>query len=355
MELNLISPCNTLGYGYTGLNILKGLSPDVSYFPIGRPDVTTQEDFDIVSAAIENAKLFDHKAPCIRIWHQHDMSQFVGSGMKIGFPIFELDKFDHFERHHLETVDRLFVCSQWAKDVVLDQTYLKEDQVRVVPLGVDTELFKPAPPNSYKTTVFFNCGKWEVRKGHDILAQAFNAAFDESDNVELWMMCDNPFLKEEQTKSWQKLFLDSKLGHKIRLIPRVQTHKEVYNIMSRTDCGVFPARAEGWNLELLEMMACGKQVITTNYSAHTEFCNASNARMIDINSFEKAFDGVWFNGEKGNWASFNEESYHQLLSHLKAVHEDKQSGKDITNNNGITTAQAFTWDNTTREVLTHVQ
>ena len=355
MELNLIAPCNTLGYGYTGLNILKGLSPNVSYFPIGRPEVTTQEDANIVQAAINNAHMFNPNANCLRIWHQHDMANMVGRGMKIGFPIFELDAFDKVERHQLETLDRVFVCSHWAKDIVLDQTSFSEDQVRVVPLGVDLETFKPAPANESKTTIFFNCGKWEIRKGHDILAKAFSDAFNEDDDVELWMMTENPFLNTEQTKTWQECYVNTKMRHKIKFIPRVQTHKEVYNIMSRTDCGVFPARAEGWNLELLEMMACGKQVITTNYSAHTEFCNSDNARMIDINSFEKAFDGVWFNGEKGNWASFNEESYHQLLSHLKAVHEDKQSGKDITNNNGIKTAQAFTWDNTTREVLKHVQ
>ena len=47
------------------------------------------------------------------------------------------------------------------------------------------------------------------------------------------------------------------------------------------DCGLFPARAEGWNLELLEMMACGKQVIATNYSAHTEFCTKENSILIE--------------------------------------------------------------------------
>ena len=74
------------------------------------------------------------------------------------------------------------------------------------------------------------------------------------------------------------------IGHKVRFIDRVGTHQEVYNIMSRVDCGVFPSRAEGWNLELLELMACGKHVITTDYSAHTEFCTEENAMLIPINN-----------------------------------------------------------------------
>ena len=52
--------------------------------------------------------------------------------------------------------------------------------------------------------------------------------------------------------------------------------------MSQVDCGVFPSRAEGRNLELLEMMSAGKHVITTDYSAHTEFCTKDNAGLVPI-------------------------------------------------------------------------
>ena len=62
----------------------------------------------------------DFDAPCIRIWHQDDMSQFVGRGPKIGFPIFELNKFNKKESYHLSNVDKLFVCSEWAKNIVVE-------------------------------------------------------------------------------------------------------------------------------------------------------------------------------------------------------------------------------------------
>ena len=67
--------------------------------------------------------------------------------------------------------------------------------------------------------------------------------------------------------------------------------------MSQTDCGVFPARAEGWNLELLEMMSCGKNVIATNYSSHTEFCNSENCMLVETTELEDAHDGKWFRGQ----------------------------------------------------------
>jgi len=169
------------------------------------------------------------------------------------------------------------------------------------------------------------------------------------------MMCDNPFLQKEQTEKWKNTFRNLKIGHKIRFINRVETHQEVYNIMSRVDCGIFPARAEGWNLELLELMACGKQVITTNFSAHTEFCNLQNARLVNVDKTEPAYDGVWFDGKKGSWASFDKQTKDNLISHVRAIHEEKQNGQLTLNKEGIKTAQAFTWDNTTKEVLYNVR
>jgi len=100
-----------LGYGITGLNICKSLSKlgQVSLWPIGQPNVTNQEDADLISELISNSRIPDFDAPCIRIWHQHDMSQFVGSGLKVGFPIFELDSFNKVEAYHLNYLDRVFV------------------------------------------------------------------------------------------------------------------------------------------------------------------------------------------------------------------------------------------------------
>ena len=89
--------------------------------------------------------------------------------------------------------------------------------------------------------------------------------------------------------------------------------QQVYNIMSQVDCGVFPSRGEGWNLELLEMMSAGKHVVATDYSAHTEFCTKENSGLVSISDVEPAFDGKWFFGQ-GNWAKISaheNESLHE--------------------------------------------
>jgi len=296
--------------------------------------------------------------PSVKIWHQNDVHTHVGKGRHVGFPIFELTQFSEEEKISMLQCDQLFVCSDWAKQILYSQVGFQCPPVSVVPLGVDTEMFQPCT-GSRDATIFFNCGKWEKRKGHDVLLECFNAAFQAGDNVELWMMCENPFIGD-MNQQWINLYKNSPLGGKIRIIPRQQSHKDVYNIMKQTDCGIFPARAEGWNLELLEMMACGKDVIATNYSAHTEFCNKDNCFLVEIDELEQARDGVFFSGEYGEWASFNDSAKDQLIEHMRNVHGVKQQytnswEKDMRNkclnHTGIETAKKFTWKNSAQELL----
>lgn len=347
--INFIAPINNLGYGVAGYNIFKSLfqiDSSTALYPISTPEFIDE----YVQFGLDNRHSVDGDVPSVKLWHQNDLHFHVGKGEHIGFPIFELTEFSEEEKLSLKHCDKIFVCSEWAKRIVLDQVKVYHERVCVVPLGVDTDIFKPTQ-SSRIPTIFFNCGKWEKRKGHDVLLDCFNCAFSHADNVELWMMCDNPFIGQSN-QDWINLYKGSILGEKIRIIPRQPSQKDVYNIMSQTDCGVFPTRAEGWNLELLEMMACGKTVIATNYSAHTEFCGSDNSLLVDIDSLEPAQDGVFFSGSCGEWASFSEASKEQLIEHMRAIHNIKCSDPHgLLNPNGVKTANRFTWHNSARELL----
>lgn len=362
--INFQGPINSLGYGVASYNIFKEIikiHPSAALYPISTPEFVDE----YVKQGMANRgqwKLDTYQQfppPSVKMWHQNDVHTHIGKGKHIGFPIFELTEFSEEEKLSMSHCDILFVCSQWAKDVIIENNIKAPKDIHVVPLGVDTEIFQPCL-GSRDSTIFFNCGKWEVRKGHDILIECFNRAFDSQDNVELWMMCDNPFIGQ-MNDQWKNLYKNSQLGNKIKFIPRQQSHEDVYNIMKQTDCGVFPARAEGWNLELLEMMACGKQVIATNYSAHTEFCNKDNSFLVDIDTTERASDGVFFSGDYGEWASFGDSAKDQLIEHMRAVHNAKEQytlGGDTQmrelhsiNHAGIETANKFTWENSAKELL----
>jgi len=353
MNINLTAPINDLGYGVVGRNLLKNLSEmgvKVCYWPIGQPSVDNQEIRDLIKECMIKRDEFKHYSPSLRIWHQNDMAQHIGSGKRIGFPIFELNKFTKVEKNHLASLDNIIVCSQWAKTIIEQEVPLMKYRIGIAPLGVDKEIFYPRYKNQSEKTVFLNVGKWEIRKGHDILIESFNKAFEKDDMVELWMMNHNPFLPEQQEKEWLNLYLDSKLGSKIKIIPRAKTHKEVAEIMSQSDVGVFPSRAEGWNLEALEMMAMGKDVILTGYSAHTEFANEKNADIIKIEKTEDAHDGIWFHGQ-GEWAKIGTHQIEQLVDYMRKAYRNRMGFEEHQNEEGIKTAGKFSWKNCSKNVM----
>jgi len=354
--LNLIAPLGQTGYGVVGRNITYSLCEkdlNFSLFLIGNsafPDTPEQEL--LIKRAIEKGQTFDYDAPCIKIWHQHDLNQFVGRGTHIGFPIFELDKFTEHEIHNLRYPDRLFVCSEWAREVIKDE--VKHKDVKVVPLGIDPNIFYPQNNESRQQNddypyTFINIGKWEVRKGHDVIVELFNSAFSKQDNVQLLLMPHNPFLSEEEHQEWVNLYKSSDLGDKINILPPLKTHTDVANVISRADCGLFPSRAEGWNLELLEVMSMGKPVITTDYSAHTEFCNKNNSHLIDINKTEEAYDGKWFFGQ-GNWAALGENQLDQCIEYMRELYNSRPKNPE-----GVKTGQDFIWENSADKIITNIR
>lgn len=355
MDINLSAPINSLGYGIAGLNILKGLAAHhkVTLFPLGNVNVDNDKDLAIVKKCVENQASYSYNGPSIRLYHQFNLAERIGCGPHIGFPIFELDSFNERERHHLAGCDHLFVCSKWAKSIVEKHV---EVPIEVIPLGVDTKLFNWLSPvvknkknNNY---VFLNIGKWEKRKGHDVLCKIFHNAFSPKDKVELWLMPQNPFLNDSETLAWENLYLQSEMGKagKIKILPRVKTHKEVRDIMAQADCGIFPSRAEGWNLELLEMMALGKPVITTKYSAHTEFCNDQNSFLINIWEKEDAYDGKWFFNQ-GRWARFDDLVLADFVTYMGYVYNN-----DIrVNEAGIKTASEFSWEKSCERIVDYVR
>lgn len=345
-----MTPVNQLGYGIAGLNFLLELNKHhkVSFFPIGQVEAHP-EVHPILSETHKNATMFNVDAPCLRIWHQHDMSQRVGRGKMFGMPIFELDTFSELEKHHLNTLDTVLVNSDWAAGVIESNIGKKAS---VVPLGVDNSIFTPQPIEDKKdnTTRFLNMGKWEVRKGHDVLVDIFTKSFAPHDDVELWLCCHNPFYSAEENKEWEDYYLNSPYGYKIKIVPRLESQEDVAKVMNSVDCGIFPTRGEGWNLEALEMMACGKHVITTNYSGHTQFCNENNSYLINTPRLETAFDGKWFTGQ-GRWANIGQDEIHSFSLAMRDIYKKKNSGSDMVNKKGLETAQEFSWENSTKKLV----
>lgn len=333
MKLNIVGPVTTqTSYGLVVLNLVKELSRDhtVSLIPIGQPE---HHPYFPVAKELERGKFASRDSYCVRIFHQHSLDLFCGKS--VGFPIFELDRFTPQEMHHLTNCEKLISCSKWAQDLVPRESSL-------VPLGVDLELFKPAPTFN-KKPVFLHVGKVEVRKHSKEIVDCFAEEFA-NDDVELWLAWDNIFTGNDD---WNR-YAVQKLGSKVRIMPRMD-YLQVPKMIQAADAVISLSSAEGWNLPILEGMACGKWIIATNCTGQTEFIDES-VHQVDVDEMDWAFDGVFFNGEVGKWYTIGEKQTTQFKQHLRSIYNNIIDGK--INKDARRRAEEFSWQESARKLVT---
>lgn len=348
LNLNMNCPIGTTGYGITSFNIYKSLRNmdfDIRLFPIGNPSVDNNDHQNIIISDIRKQEIFDKNDPCFKIWHQFDLATRIGVGKYIALTFFEVDKLKPIERQMINNVDTILVASHWAKDILINNGI--NIPIIVSPLGIDPSVFNESINSTVSKNnnkyIFLNIGKWEIRKGHDVLLEIFNDAFTENDDVELWMLSHNPFLSNEENMSWMQMYSKTKLSSKIQIVNRLATHNDVAKLIAMSDCGIFPARAEGWNNEVPEFYALNKPVILTNYSAHTEYATKKNSYLLDIDGLTQAKDDKFFDGY-GNWANLSDKFYEQAVETMRYVYKNNIR----TNPQGLETAKNLTWDNTAK-------
>lgn len=353
LNLNVIAPINNVSYGLVSTNLISVLNAagiKVALLPIG-PAFAEPKHSKAIQVSIDRLSLFDYKAPCLKIWHQHFMADSIGVGPRYGFPIFELREFTDVEKHQLNSLDCIIVCSSWAKRIIHHQLpNFPNHNVNIVNLGVDREIFHGGVINDQydkSVTTFLNIGKWEIRKGHDILLEAFNKAFGPNDNVRLIMHCHDAILGEKRNNEWESYYKNSPLGNKIFFTNgRCNNQAEIAKLIALADFGVFPSRAEGWNLPLCEMLAMGRRCIATKNSAHEEYCSEDNCELISDEGIELAFDEPWFRGQ-GNWAKLGGFSLHQLISSLRKLYKETKHGYNDKVANSV---KHLTWENSAAQL-----
>jgi len=306
--LNLYGPINILGYGIFFSSMAKELveMTECSITPISR---ATQSLLTEKMRAAMDLSRFHRKAPSICFYHEFLLNNFTGSPM-IGFPTFEGDRLGPAAQNLLDQLDFILVPSKWAKDVVESQV---APPCCVVPEGVDPKIFHPEvqPSRKYHDPSKFtivNIGKFEKRKGSLDILELMKGPLSKK-SVRVLAMWTNPFIPQfgeylgkiltdggfkQVPVANRYIFSHGKAT--LEVIPPVETQEEVASIMKCGNLAVYPTRAEGWGLPILETMSCGVPTIASYNTAMMDYLTEENSRMLKIFT-EEAAEG----GQAGNW------------------------------------------------------
>ena len=190
------------------------------------------------------------------------------------------------------TYDLVFAGSTWCRKRMEERGMTN---CALLIQGVDTRVFHPDTNLRDGPFVLFSGGKFELRKGQDLVLKAFAALSGKYPDLRLVTAWHNPWPDSMKTMAASPHIRFETAGggwvdqmeHVYRLNgvdpSRVTTlpslgREAMAQAYHASDLGLFPNRCEGGtNLVLMEYMACGKPAIVTYASGHQDICRETNS------------------------------------------------------------------------------
>lgn len=284
--------------------------------------------------------------------------------------------------------DVIFCGSTWCKDRLAEKGITN---TKVLVQGVDHEIFKPTRGHRYvaspittrwhcgflvagvpspiaheRDTSFriFSGGKFEFRKGQDIVIAAFREFLKKCPEAHLvcaWFnpwpgliqgMKESPHLRPSPrfrvstrlTEDMpQEIFFRGLLiaqgipPENFTILPQL-SQPALADVMRSTDLGLFPNRCEGGtNLVLMEYMSCGKPAVASNATGHKDVLTADNS--------------AWCGFCKDEW--YKPEDLRAVTCAIEELYSNPEEAK-VFGIKAAETMKQWTWERAARTILEEV-
>ena len=274
-------------------------------------------------------------------------------GPKIAYNVWEstLQPKEFF--NELKKYDEVWVPSEWQKNCMVKQGYNSEN-IKIVPEGVDDKTFFPEkveklPLYNDGRFKFLLFGRWDYRKSIKEIIESFLKTFDPSEPVDLLVSINNPFGEQidgfKTTEERLKFFgLDDP---RIKII-HFPSREDYVKYLKTGHVFVSCARSEGWNLPLIESMACGTPSIYSDCSAQLEFAKGKGhpVKIIGEKSAnQNSYCRYTMSDLDGN---YYEPDFEHLSEVMKDVYLNYETYKEKALFDSIEIREKFNWDNVGR-------
>jgi autotransporter strand-loop-strand O-heptosyltransferase len=264
------------GYSVTchdGENYLTDLDRKLLYKQLLWVRDGVMEDFNLYPS---EEKEFKHDINIVLNETHHHLFYRQLVGPKIAYNVWESTLQPQVFFDKLKEFDELWVPSKWQRDCTIAQGY-DPDKIKVVPEGVDVDTFFPEkvePLDDYKDGrfKFILFGRWDYRKSTKEIIETFLKTFSPDEPVDLIVSIDNMWGEEmDGFKTTEERLSNYGLTDPRIKIVHFPSREDYIKYIKTGHVFVSCARSEGWNLPLIEAMACGTPSIYSNCTAQLEF------------------------------------------------------------------------------------
>jgi len=229
----------------------------------------------------------------------------------------------------LPRIDSVITISQQSKSDIIHHLPLKSEKITVTPLAAGAK-FRPVPStenepilaqHEVESPYILYVGSIEPRKNLVRLLEAYALLRDWSEEWGLVIVGARNFWKSTPVAEKVKQLKLEDCVHFTGYVP----DKDLPVLYSAADLFVFPSLYEGFGLPVLEAMACGTPVVTSNSTSLPEVAGEA-ALLVDPYDVEA------------------------IAEAMMRVLSDPELAADLRQR-GLARAKQFTWEKTARETI----
>jgi GT2 family glycosyltransferase len=312
-------------------------------FPVAEPESNGDYLLDAIRTRPAPAK-----PPIAVVYGQGDVFRRNRGRRKVGFTMLEVDGFPRDWVRQASEMDEVWVPTEFNRQGFL-AAGLKRP-IHKIPLGVDPDYFHPGlagHPNPMGEFVFLSNFEWGERKEPWLLLKAFNDVFRASEPVRLLCKIINKDASVRVVDEIRRLGLKDSGGKITFIFNREFPYYQLGSFYRSADCYVSAGRGEGWDMPLIEAMACGLPTIATDWGAHTEFAHAGNGYPLRVRGTIPAVAKCPYY-EGFSWADPDPEHLRFLLRH---VYENRDAAMALGAAAAREVAEKWTWAHSAAKVI----
>lgn len=260
-----------------------------------------------------------------------------------------------WQEYH-RALDYILPSSQYSLDIFAANGIPREKML-VVPHGVDSKLFNPdIPPYPLKTekkVKFLHNAIPHHRKLHERVLEGYLDAFTGDDDVCLVMKTkflvpgkDKPF-EIDLRALLEKMLKGRKNPPEIEVV--TSFIPDIGSLYTACDAVVSMSSCEGFNLTLLEALACDSLVIAPRHGGQLDFLNDDNSLLVDTGEMKAPLSmQYWTNHPEAVVGDPDTQHFSELL---RRVYENPDKEKARIKESAKATVEKFTWENAAQMIL----
>lgn len=295
-----------VGYGYAGVKTIEAIQK--------------QE----VKVSYDNNETKVHVSFVQPEFYHGSLSQY-----RVGYTPWESSQLPDGWPEKMRQMQEIWTTSKYCVDIY--EEYKVNDIIRLVPHGIDPEIWKIENRYLQDKFVFLHVGGPTERKGGQRVVDAFLDLFDNNEDVVLVLKSNEP----TECRYWENgvTFKSAAAHPRILNISYKVTTEDMAKIYSNAHCLVYPTNGEGFGLIPFQGIATGLPTIVTNATACADFAEMS----VPLDSYPAPGIGVHL----GDWV---EPDLTDLRDKMQYVFDNYEKVKEKTIHSANIIHNTQTWD-----------